>query len=106
MKNIFENKEVKKSLKEWLDSDYKNTSSYPNIDKIFKNEYLGIVEKLFDKKNKEKLSKNDYFDKSTFIIHNFSNNPWTSQKEVLISLNIPNQELSFLNLITSIKTII
>ncbi len=99
MKNIFENKQVKKSLKQWLDSDYKNTSSHPNIDKIFKNEYLEIVEKLFDEKIKEKLSGNDYFDKSTFIIHNFSNNPWTSQKEVLINLNIPNQDLSFLNLI-------
>ena len=55
MKNIFENKQVKKSLKQWLDSDYKNTSSHPNIDKIFKNEYLEIVEKLFDKKIKEKL---------------------------------------------------
>jgi len=98
-KNFFENNQIKNSLKSWLDAEYKETSNFPDLHKILQNEYSKNVSKIENSNIREQFIKNTYFNKSTYIIHKFSNNPWILQRDILENLNTTIEELKILNYI-------
>ena len=98
-KNYFDNNKIKTSLKLWLDKEYEIISNTDSLSEMFKNEYFKTINQVIDKKNKEKFLKDNFFNKSTYIIHKFSNNPWITQAEILKNLDISIEELYSLNLI-------
>ena len=98
-KNYFDNNKIKTSLKLWLDKEYEIILNTDSLSEMFKNEYFKTINQVIDKKNKEKFLKDNFFNKSTYIIHKFSNNPWITQAEILKNLDISIEELYSLNLI-------
>ena len=99
IKNYLDNKKINDSLKFWLDKEYEIISNSDSLSEMFKNEYFKTTNQVIDKKNKEKFLKDNFFNKSTYIIHKFSNNPWITQAEILKNLDISIEELYSLNLI-------
>ena len=75
IKNYFDNNEIKASLKLWLDKEYEIILNTDSLSEMFKNEYFKTTNQVIDEKNKEKFLKDNFFNKSTYIIHKFSNIP-------------------------------
>lgn len=94
---FFQNKKIKTILTTWLDQEYIETSNFPLLNEVFKKEYLHILSQL-ELGNKKEIFINDfYFEKATYIIHKFSNNPWILQSEILDYFKIESGDLLILN---------
>ena len=96
--NSHNNLEYRLLLSSWLDKKFEiiNNSKLKNI---LSYEYKQIINLVVDKDLRNKFSKDEYFNKSIYIIHEFSNNPWATQNEILNYLNITIEDLNTLNLI-------
>lgn len=95
--NLHINEKVKKVLTSWLDQEYKETSHLPILNEVLKKEYLNVLsnQELNDEKNR--FLNNLFFNKATYIIHKFSNNPWILQSEILDKIKVNTKDLLVLN---------